>query len=64
MQHRVLENYQVCLNGEPRFTFDNFMPSSNLVPLTFIGGNVPGTMSDFSETLDASLLYKSWCIVN
>ena len=36
MQHRVLEYYQVCSNGDPGLTLVYFTARSNLVPYAFV----------------------------
>ena len=38
MQHRVLENYQVCSNDDPGLTSTYFTARSNLVPYDFVWG--------------------------
>ena len=49
MQHRVLEDYQLCSNNAPGLTLTYFMARSNLVQYTFIWEKVK-TM-DFSEII-------------
>ena len=49
MQHRVLEYYQVCSNGDPRLTLTYFTARSNLVPCAFVWQK--GKTIDFSETI-------------
>ena len=49
MQHRMLENYQVCSNDDPGLTLTYFTVRSNLVPYAFVWEKVK-TM-DFSETV-------------
>ena len=49
MQHRVLEYYQVCSNGDPELTLTYFTPRSNLVPYAFVCEK--GKTMDFSETV-------------
>ena len=36
MQHRVLENYQVCSNDDPGLSLTYFMARSNLVPYAYV----------------------------
>ena len=50
MQHWVLENYQVCSNGDPELTLTYFTARSNLVPYAFVWEK-DKTM-DFSITID------------
>ena len=47
MQHRILEDYQICLNDAPGLTLTYFMAKSNLVPYAFVWEKVK-TM-DISE---------------
>ena len=49
MQHRVLENYQVCSNDDPELTLTYFTARSNLVTYAFIWEK--GKTLDFSETI-------------
>ena len=49
MQHRVLEYYQICSNGDPGLTLSYFMARSNLVPYAFVWED--GKTMDFSETI-------------
>ena len=49
MQHRVLEDHQVCSNDDPGLTLIYFTARSNLVPYAFVWGK-DKTM-DFSETI-------------
>ena len=47
MQHRVLKDYQICSNDDPRLTLTYF--TANLVPYAFVWGK-DKTM-DFSENI-------------
>ena len=49
MQHRVLEYYQVCSNGDPWLALTYFKARSNLVPYAFVWEK--GKTMDFSETI-------------
>ena len=48
-QHRVLEDYKVCSNDDPRLTLTNFTARSNLVSYAFVWEK--GKAVDFSETI-------------
>ena len=49
MQHRVLDNYQVCSKDVPGLTLTYFTARSNLVPYAFVWEK--GKTMDFSETV-------------
>ena len=49
MQHRVLEYFQICSNGDPRLTLTYFTARSNLVPYAFVWEN--GKKMDISESI-------------
>ena len=49
IQHRVLQNYQVCSNEDPGLTLTYFTARSNLVPYAFVWEK--GKTMDFSETI-------------
>ena len=48
MQHRVLENYQLCSNDDPGLTLTYLTARSNLVPYAFVWDK--DKAMDFSET--------------
>ena len=49
MQHRVLEYYQICSNGDLGLTLTYLTARSNLVPYAFVWQK--GKTMDFSETI-------------
>ena len=49
MQHRILENYQVCSNDDLGLTLTYFTARSNLVPYAFVWEEVKAM--NFSERI-------------